>query len=147
MVQDTVDEVVQHYMKQVKRGQELLEIFFDESRWMFNPLTGADISDYNSPERKGLSGEALAAFHRGKTVDAQQHILDSAVLDINIEVGKVNRVNKVSTPYTATFVHRHYGGSYHHSYQHTSDGCHLSQEGKQYWAKQILKAIMKTRNQ
>ena len=57
MVHKTVDKVVDHYLKQVRRGQELLEIFYDKSKWMFNPLTGADISDYNNPARKGLVGE------------------------------------------------------------------------------------------
>ena len=39
MVCDSTEEVVQHYMKQVKRGQELLEIVFDESKWMFIAVT------------------------------------------------------------------------------------------------------------
>ena len=45
MLHDTVNDTVQHYMKQVKRGQERLEIFYDDSLWVFNPLTGADICD------------------------------------------------------------------------------------------------------
>ena len=147
MVQETVPEVVQHYLKQVKRGQELLEIFFDESLWMFNPLTGADISDYNSPERKGLTGAALAKYHESYTPDPLQSVMNQAVLEINTEVGKINKNNKVFTPYTATFVHRHYDKSYHHSYHHMRDGCHLTQEGKKYWANQIVKAIGKTRAQ
>ena len=147
MVQETVADVVKHYMAQVKRGQELLEIFFDNSLWMFNPLTGADISGYNSPERKGLTGEALAVFHANCAPDPLQSVMDQAVLIINTEVGKVNRINKVFTPYTASFVHRHYDKSYHHSYHHTRDGCHLTQEGKKYWATQLVKAIGKTRAQ
>ena len=147
MVHETVGDVVKHYMAQVKRGQELLEIFFDDSLWMFNPLTGADISGYNSPERKGLTGEALATFHANCPPDPLQSVLDQAVLDINSEIVKVNKINGVFTPYTATFVRRHYDKSYHHSYQHTRDGCHLTQEGKQYWAKQLVKAIGKTRAQ
>ena len=80
MVQESVDEVVQDYVKQVKRGQELFEIFFDESRWMFNPLTGADICDYNSPGRKFLTDEDLAQFHQNKIPDPAQPIMNQAVL-------------------------------------------------------------------
>ena len=110
-------------LKQVKRGQELLEIFYDESKWMFNPLTGADISDYNTPGRRNMSGADLEAFHRTRIQDPLQPILDQAVLRINTEIVKINKVNRVFTPYTATFVHRHYAHSYHHSYHHTADGC------------------------
>ena len=145
MVHETVQDVVQYYMKQVKRGQELLEIFFDDAKWMFNPLTGADIYDYNSPIRKQLSGDDLMAYHCAKTPDPLQDTLNQAVLEINTEITKVNKVNNVFTPYTATYVHRHYGGAYHHSYQYTNDGCHLTWGAKQYWAKQIKKAIEKTR--
>ena len=60
---------------------------------------------------------------------------------------KINQTNKVFTPYTATYVHRHYGHAYHHSYQFTSDGCHLTPDGKKYWANQVIKAISKTRAQ
>ena len=145
MVCDTVQEVVNHYTKQVKRGQELLEIFFDNSKWMFNPLTGADICDYNNPRRRELKGEELTEYHLNKSPSHQQPVMDAAVLAINIEIVRINKGNTAFTPYTATFVHRHYGKSYHHSYQHTSDGCHLTDEGKKYWASQILKAIDKTR--
>ena len=147
LINETVSGIVQHYMKQVKRGQELLEIFFDESKWMFNPLTGADISDYNNPDRKKLQGEQLAEYHRNKTRHPHQDVLNQAILEINTEIVKVNKKNKVLTPYTATYVHKHYGSSYHHSYQYTKDGCHLADEGKKYWAKQVKKAIDKTRSQ
>ena len=52
MIAETVPEVVSHYLKQVKSGQEPFEIFFDEAKWIFNPLTGVDICDYNNPDRK-----------------------------------------------------------------------------------------------
>ena len=146
VLHETVDDVVKHFLKQVKRGQELLEIFFDDSKWMFNPLTGADICDYNYSERKYLTGAALTEYHRNKMPDPRQGILDQAVLEINLEIVRVNKINKVFTPYTATFIHRHYSHSYHHSYQYTSDGCHLTAEAKKYWANQIKKAIGKTRN-
>ena len=142
---ETVEEVVAHYVKQIKRGQELLEIFFDESNWMFNALTGADIADYNNHHRKHMTDEELARHHQEKTPDPLQPVMDQAVLDINSEIVKINKNNNVFTPYTATHVHRHYGHSYHHSYQYARDGCHLKPEGKSYWAREIKKAIMKTR--
>ena len=145
MVHDTIDEVVKHYMQQVKRGQELLEILFDDSKWMFNALTGADIHDYNTPANKSLAGEDLARFHREKTPDPLQPVMDQAVLEINTQVVAWNKQNWVLTPYTATYVHRQYDHAYHHSYQYTRNGCHLTSEGKKYWAKQILKSIQKTR--
>ena len=147
MMHDTVQESVEYYMKQVKRGQELLEIFYDESRWMFNPLTGADICDYNTPGRRDMSEEQLIVHHQTKTPDPLQPIMNQAVLDINLKVCEVNKINKVFTPYTATYVHKRYGGNYHHSYHCTSDGCHLTDAGKKYWAKEIKKAIDKTRRQ
>ena len=145
MLNETVDSAVQHYMDQVKRGQELLEIFYDESKWMFNALTGADICDYNNPLRKGLKGDDLVRYHQEKIPDPLQSVMNQAVTAINQKIVKVNKINGVSTPYTATFVHRHYSSGYHHSYQHTSDGCHLTVDGKKYWAKEVKKAIMKTR--
>ena len=147
MMHESVDTVAEYYMKQVARGQELLEIFFDESKWIFNPVTGADICDYNNPNRKGMSVEQLAAYHQTKTPDPLQSVMNQAVIAINLKIGDVNRRNKVFTPYTATFVHKHYGGKYHHSYQCTKDGCHLTDEGKKYWAKEVKKAINKTRQQ
>ena len=147
MLHDTVSEVVQHYVKQVKRGQELLEIFFDDSKWMFNPLTGADISGYNDPARRNLEGEELMRYHEGKASDPLQGVMDQAVLEINSEIVQINKCNRVFMPYTASYVHRHYSHSYHHTYLHTSDGCHLTAGGKKYWAQQIRKAIDKTRLQ
>ena len=97
---------------------------------MFNPLTGVDITDYNNPGRKGLHGGMLAEYHRSKVPDPLQPVLDQAALEINTEIVRVNKLNKVFTPYTATYVHKHYWGTYHHSYQYTSDGCHLTAEGK-----------------
>ena len=146
IMKETTDELVSYYKDQLKRGRELLEIFYDDSKWMFNPLTGADIADYNNPQRRHMSAEELVVYHRIKTPDDFQNVLNEAVVKINGEIGKLNKLNHTITPYTASFVHRHYSGSYHHSYQYTSDGCHLSQEGKVYWAKQIKKAITKTRS-
>ena len=146
MIAETVPEVVDHFLKQVKRGQELLEIFFDEAKWMFNPLTGLDICDYNNPDRKKMTDEQLTEYHNKKTPDPLQPVLNQAVIEINREVVQINKRNGVLTPYTATYVHRHYGNSYHHSYQYTGDGCHLTPDCKGYWGKQLLKAITKTRD-
>ena len=146
MLNDTVEETVQHYMKQVKRGQELLEIFYDESLWVFNPITGADICDYNTHERRRMTDDLLVYHHHTKTPDPLQPVMDQAVLDINTRIGEVNWKNNVVTPYTASFVHRRYKGAYHHSYQYTSDGCHLTEEGKKYWAKQVKNSIEKTKD-
>ena len=140
LIKETDKDLVEHYMAQVDKGQELLQMFFRNAKWMFNPLTGADIYDYNNPIRKQLKGEELAAYHAKKPLDHRQEIINQAVLDINTRVCKVNKNNKVITPYTAT-----YGSGYHHSYHYTSDGCHLTEDGKKYWAKQIKKAIDKTR--
>ena len=144
MLHDSLDATVQYYVNQVKRGQELLEIFYDESLWIFNPVTGADICDYNTPGRRDFTVDQLSLHHKTKTPDPLQPVMDQAILQINARVGEVNWRNKVVTPYTATFVHRHYNGGYHHSYQHTRDGCHLTDEGKKYWAKQVKAAIEKT---
>ena len=90
--------------------------------------------------------EELKCFHQGKTPDPLQPIMDQAVLEINAKVGEVNWKNGVVTPYTATFVHRHHKGAYHHSYQHTSDGCHLTEEGKKYWGRQVKNSIEKNKD-
>ena len=145
IMKETVEELITYYKDQLKRGRELLEIFFDESKWMFNPLTGADIADYNNPIRRHMSAEELVYNHQNKMPDKFQPVLDEAVIEINREIGNLNKLNKTITPYTASFIHRHYSGSYHHSYQYTSDSCHLSLEAKVYWAKQIKKAIEKTK--
>ena len=107
MMHETVKEVVDYYEKQVKRGQELLEIFYDESKWIFNSLTGADICDYNNPIRPHLSDVELAEYHQTKIPDPLQGVMDLAVLEINRKVVNVNKNNRVFTPYTATFMHRH----------------------------------------
>ena len=147
LAHESVDELTAHYLKQVEKGLELLDLYFGKAKKMFNPVTGADVSDYNNTERKKLKGESLAAYHRAKIPDPLQPVLNAAVLQINTEIVKINKGNSVYTPYTATFVHKHYGGAYHHSYQYTSDGCHLTEEGKRYWAQQVKKAITKTRKQ
>ena len=78
IMKETVEELVLHYKSQLKRGRELLEIFFDDSIWVFNPFTGADIADYNNPQRQHLQGEVLAEYHRNKTPDEFQSVLDQA---------------------------------------------------------------------
>ena len=86
MLNDSLDATVEHYMKQVKRGQELLEIFYDESLWIFNPVTGADICDYNTPGRRDFTADQMRLHHQTKTPDPLQPIMNQAVVQINAKI-------------------------------------------------------------
>ena len=53
----------------------------------------------------------------------------------------MNRTNEVPSTWTSTIVHSYYRKAHHHSYKKLADGCHLDEDTKKRWAKQIVKSI------
>ena len=140
-----VEEAVQLYVDAMNEAKSLIQDVSQGTRVIFNPVTGVDLEDYNSKNRKGLEGPALEEYHNNKCIHPMQDTLNKTVIAINQKIAKVNYENKVATPWSATLVHKHEkGNKYYHHYQYLADGCHLLDECKLFWAEKFQKAVTKS---
>ena len=132
-------------MIQIDKATGILTSTLKSSKVVFAPLTGIDLADYNGYERRGLTGEELRQYQQSKQRHPLQDQLNESVISINREISRHNAKNAMFTPYTATLVHKKYHGKYLHYYNNLNDGCHLTDDAKQYWASEILKCVRKCR--
>ena len=139
------DESVRSYLEAMNEAKGLLQDVLPDTKVIFNPVTGVDLEDYNTKARNGLTGEDLREYHDNKPVHPMQEVLNTSVVAINREISRFNHSNKIATPWSASLVHKHEKGSkYYHHYQYLSDGCHLLDECKKYWAYKFQSAITKS---
>lgn len=97
---------------------------------IFGPITGMSLSMYNR-------------FDQDKYLGNLQSILNTSIKLINREIVKKNENNAVSTPWLNRLVHRRHRKTYMNSYHRLQvDGCHLSPEVKEAWAKALKNAII-----
>lgn len=90
-----------------------------------------------------LSGMCLASYN-GRLLDNpnDQTILNDTVLGINKNITSWNEQHGQRTPWTSAIVHRYFRKKYHFSYHRLHvDGCHLSDEVKDFWAKKLAETI------
>ena len=139
------NESTKLYLEAMEEAKSLIQDVLPNTQILFNPITGIDLADYNSKERKGLNGEELRVYHESKVNHPMQIIINDTVIRINQKISKFNNDNKVATPWSAPLVHKYEKGPrYYHHYQYLSDGCHLLDECIVIWAEKFQKAITKS---
>ena len=139
-----VTEATKAYSEAMEETKSLFEDVLPNTKIIFNPVTGVDLTDYNSKSRKGLFGDELKVYHENKELHPMQDTLNATVISINKEIAKFNYNHKVATPWSASLVHKYEKKKYYHHYQYLSDGCHLMDECKEYWAEKFHKANSKS---
>lgn len=102
-------------------------------------LTGSNIKIITAP----VTGMSLASYNGRLLQDPEdQNLLNDTVIEINNRIIALNEGNGVRTPWTSAIIHRYYRGKYHFSYHRLSmDGCHLTDEIREFWAKKLADAI------
>lgn len=90
-----------------------------------------------------VTGMSIASYNGNTTPNkADQQSLNDAVLEINKRIVDLNEVNGLHTPWTSAIVHRYFRKTYHFAYHRLSDdGCHLSDEVKNFWGIKLASAI------
>ena len=75
----------------------------------------------------------------------QQHVFDTAIMDINTKIVALNSANNMPTPWIAKRVHINRKNGAHHQYCRLSDGIHWDYELRQDCADKFVKAILNIR--
>ena len=89
--------------------------------------TGLDLSRYNRVT--------------GEIPHNDQELLNEIILKINNHIIEANKEAGMSTTWTGGAVHPCLKKKYRCRYARLSDGCHLSEQTRAYWARQILKTM------
>lgn len=118
------------------------DIFMDELKETYSYIT-------NLTHQKAkvitapITGMSLASYNGRSLPDLEdQNLLNDTVTGINKRIISLNEENGVSTPWTSAIIHRYYRDKYHFSYHRLNiDGCHLTDEIRDFWAKKLANAI------
>lgn len=95
------------------------------------PITGMSLASYN--------GVMLSA-------PEDQERLNNTIIEVNTRIISLNENNQVRTPWTSAIIHRYYRQKYHFAYHKLQqDGCHLTDEIRDFWAKKLASAIESNR--
>lgn len=118
------------------------DLFTDELKNTYNyitNLTGIDIKIITAP----VTGMSLASYNGRMLQDPEdQNLLNDTVIEINNRITALKEGNGVQTPWTSAIIHRHYRGKFHFSYHRLNmDGCHLTDEIREFWAKNLASAL------
>lgn len=136
---DRATKQVQLYEKNPFKAEDT---FMEELEATYNyikHLTGQDSKVITAP----LTGMSLTSYNgRALSDPKDQNLLNDTVIGINKRITSLNEENGLRTPWTSTIIHRYYRGKYHFSYHRLSlDGCHLTDEIRDFWAEKIASAI------
>ena len=75
----------------------------------------------------------------------EQTMINTAVLDVNSHITKLNATDAAVTPWTASLTHvRQHGGHYKHDYRQYPDGVHASRTLEKRIAKVMARGILGT---
>lgn len=90
-----------------------------------------------------ITGMSLASYNGRSLPDPEdQNLLNDIVTGINKRITSINKENGLRTPWTSAIIHRYYRDKYHFSYHRLNiDGCHLTDEIRDFWAKKLANAI------
>lgn len=102
-------------------------------------LTGPGVKIITAP----ITGMSMASYN-GRLLQnpEDQDLLNDTVVYVNKRITALNEENGVRTPWTSAIIHRYYRGKYHFSYHKLNiDGCHLTDDVKEFWAKKLASAI------
>lgn len=110
-------------------------------------VTGIDLADYNHPTRKRMNQEQYSHYvSTTKIIHKEQITLNEAINEINRRITSLNKEAGMPTTWTAGVVHSHFNKLTHHYYRRLTDGCHLDNNTKKGWVKQIAKTILRSRS-
>ena len=100
--------------------------------------TGLDLERYNKvlgKRRHGVSFPGTSIMQNGQTV------LDSAIQLINKRIIATNKDTGMPTTWAAGAIHPRYKKQYRNHYNRLTDGCHLNEYARRYWALQMAKTM------
>lgn len=133
LIAERDDNIVQHYIDEMNFSTALLrKVINKKTKIIFAPLIGMDLAVYN-----GTNPELEVN---------NQNIFNSALIDINNAVIAQNTSNHCKTPWIHTCVHRYFRGKHHFNYEKLDpDGCHLTDDIRQFWARKLVVSIQANR--
>ena len=118
----------EHLVGMLKKADARLKKYFPASKVVFCSLIGSELA-------RTVNAHA--------TSEEQQVQVNKAVWEFNTNVFRINKERESFSPSLHNHVHRICKGKEKNYYQHLRDGLHLSDELKDKWAEQFLKAIAK----
>ena len=89
------------------------------------------------------TGVDLVRYNRVKwcSVHRDQDLLNDIIARINSCVVNTNKDAGMPTTWTGGAVHPRLNKRYRNHYDRLTDGCHLTEQTRSYWARQIMKTI------
>lgn len=116
------------FMTELIETYEYIKGLVPNSKIITAPLTGMSMASYN--------GQLLRN-------PQDQDSLNDTVVEINKRIIAINENEGMTTPWTSSIIHRYYRRRYHFAYHKLEvDGCHLSDEVKDFWGKKLAEAIL-----
>ena len=137
----TAADNVLHVMEAIRSSYDLLRAE-GNYKIAYATITGLDISDCNSQQRRHMTDEQYQIYSDTiKMVHPDQSALNQAIVTINKNIVVFNKRNRTKTVWTAGLVHSYIKKTYHNYYRRLSDGCHPDEKTKKAWAAQLNKSI------
>ena len=122
------NDLQEHLVGMLKNADVRLRKLFPASKVVFCSLIGSELA-------KVVNAHA--------TSEEQQDQVNRAVWEFNISIFRINKERETFSPSLHSHVHRICKGKERNYYQHLRDGLHLSEELKEKWAEQFVKAVAK----
>lgn len=125
-----------HYLSTVNAARIKIASYLppgtSESKCIFAPVTGINLSTYNSH------------VSNSSTIVESQNQLNHTIELINSEIFRINNHHKAHTPWTSRIIHKQSRRSFSHHYDKlASDGCHFSPPVLRHRADAIHVSILK----
>lgn len=129
LIADDKNKIAQQYKDEMNFAlASLRKICKNDTKIIFAPITGMDLSRYNKVDASALS--------------ESQNVLDETVIEINNIIIAQNATHNYKTPWTHGIIHRYFRGKYHFMYDKLDeDGCHLTDLIRSFWGRKIISAI------
>ena len=119
------EELTEHLISTLKRGNDFLTREHPAAKIVFCTLVGLEL-------------ERVVNTHKVET--HQQLMVDEAVFAFNDEIFAINKVRGTYSPSLHRSIHRSLRGVKRSYYHHLEDGIHLSDNQKDRWAAEMVKA-------
>ena len=102
--------LILHLKNEISSFEITMKRLYPATPYIICPLYGLDVGTYN----------------RQEDMYRYQHVIDQAVVRINIHIGRVNARNHQTTPFLCNVIHRYRpkAGIYIHMYEKLVDGLH-----------------------
>lgn len=123
-----------------------------ELKYIHAPITGMYIAAYNSRKSKKRKRGAETpevketASSDGEKVEytEEQNQLNDIIIATNKKIAAFNERNKMETPWTSSIIHKSDSNGFRHEYRKLKpDGCHLTEEVRNFWARELADVVKK----